>query len=97
MEATKKEGMMSKRIVLVSAVLLFAVSVNTFTMEVGFTNSFGGKFAFYFAGFIFLALFLIQISGNRLPKNNNSLQTDAQPTHSKSSHQHFRKVVKKTA
>lgn len=99
MEATNKVGMISKRIVLVSAIMLVAASASANTLEAVLSATKGSLLIFYIIGGMFFAGFIIHFMGSRLTKRSHDrmLRPATGPTPVRRHHNHYRRVIKKTA
>ncbi|MEO6302146.1 MAG: hypothetical protein ABIP51_03130 [Bacteroidia bacterium] len=93
MKTTEKVRMISKRIVLVSAIILFASSVTAINVE-QFDPLEKNK-STIFIMIMFFALFLIYLAG--LLMNKSSLKLVNYNEHQRREHHHYRKIIKKTA
>ena len=99
MEATKKVGMISKRIVLVSAILLVASSASANTLEAVLSATKGSLLIFYIIGGMFFTGFLIHFIGTRLTKRSHEriLRPATGPAPGRRHQNHYRRVIRKTA
>ena len=99
MKTTKNEGMISKRIVLVSVMLLLSISVTSNTIESAFNSSTGSLFLYYFTGVVFFSLFVFHRLNSRFPekKDLQMLKTDKKINQVRDHYHYYHKVIKKTA
>ena len=99
MKTTKKEGMISKRIVLVSVMLLLSISVLSNTVESTFTATNGYLFLYYITGAIFFSAFLIHglTSGFLKDEALNRIGSDKKVNPNRNHYHYYHKVIKKTA
>lgn len=99
MEATKKVGMISKRIVLVSVIMLVAASASANTLEAVLSATKGSLLLVYTIGAMFFFGFLVHVANNKITKGKagRSLRTANSVSLERRQHHHYRKVIKKTA
>ena len=99
MKTPKNEGMISKRIVLVSVMLLLSISVLSNTVDSVFNSSKGFLFLYYITGVIFFSLFLFSRLASGFSKNKNLERVNPEkkinPT--RNHYHYYHKVIKKTA
>lgn len=93
MKTKDKVRTISKRIILVSAILLFTGSLTAINIEQ--LNPLEKNNITPFIIIMFFALFLIYLSGVLI--NNKVLKTVNYNEHQRRSHHHCRKIIKKTA
>ncbi|MBL7919601.1 MAG: hypothetical protein JNJ40_04755 [Bacteroidia bacterium] len=93
MKTKEKVRMISKRIILVSAIILFAGSVTAINVER--LNPLEKNNITVFVTVMFFALFLIYLSGVLM--NKQSLRFTNSNEHQRRHHHHYRKLIKKTA
>ncbi len=92
MKTTNKMGTISKRIILVSAIVLFAGSLTAITADQ--VNPLEKHSSTLFISTMFFALFLIYLAGTLM--NNPPLRV-TNYNESQKRHHHHRKIIKKTA
>lgn len=93
MEATKKVGMISKRILLVSAIVLFAGSITAINIDN--VNPLEKQSGLGYVILMFCALCLIYLTGKSL--NTTIFKHVNHPLAKKRVHNHYKKIIKKTA
>lgn len=93
MKTKEKVRMISRRIILVSAIILFAGSVTAITAEQ--FNPLQKNNSTVFITLMFFALFLIYLAG--LLMNRTSLKLVNYNERQRRSYHHYRKIIKKTA
>ncbi len=93
MKTKEKVRMISKRIILVSAILLFAGSLAAINIEQ--LNPLEKNNSVVFVSVMFFALFLIYLGGVLM--NTNSLRKVNYTEHQRRNNHHYRKIIKKTA
>lgn len=93
MKTKEKVRTISKRIILVSAIILFAGSVTAINVER--LNPLEKNNITVFVTVMFFALFLIYLAGVLM--NKPSLRLTNYNEHQRRNHHHYRKIIKKTA
>ncbi len=97
METKENVRRIPRRIVLVSTILLFAVSTTANTLSIASNPMKENMFVFYLTAIFFFALFLLYVLVSRLPKNSQGLEDELKAIQVRRKHHHYRKVIKKTA
>lgn len=97
METKENVRRIPRRIVLVSTILLFAVSTTANTLSIASNPMKENMFVFYLTAIFFFALFLLYVLVSRLPKNSHNIEAELKAVQLRRKHHHLRKVIKKTA
>lgn len=99
MKTTKNEGMISKRIVLESVMLLLSILVISNAIDSLFNSSKASLFLYSLTGLMFFTLFLLYRRDNGFSKNKNlqTIKPERKINHVRDHYHYYHKVVKKTA
>ena len=98
MKTTKNEGMISKRIVLESVMLLLSILVISNTIDLVFNSSKASLFLYSLTGLMFFSLFFLYRMNNGFSKNKNlqTLKPEKKINQVRDHYHYYHKVVKKT-
>jgi hypothetical protein len=99
MKTTKNEGMISKRIVLESVMLLLSILVISNTIDSVFNSSTASLFLYSLTGLMFFSLFLLYQKDKGFSKNKNlqTIKPEKKISQGRDHYHYYHKVVKKTA
>jgi len=99
MKTTKNEGMISKRIVLESVMLLLSIMIISNTIDLVFNSSKASLFLYSLTGLMFFSLFFLYRINKGFSKNKNlqSLKPEKKINQVRDHYHYYHKVVKKTA
>jgi ABC-type nickel/cobalt efflux system permease component RcnA len=99
MKTTKNEGMISKRVVLESVMLLLSILVISNTIDLAFNSSKASLFLYSLTGLMFFSLFFLYRMNKGYSKNKNlqTLNPEKKINHYRDHYHYYHKVVKKTA
>jgi hypothetical protein len=99
MKTAKNEGMISKRVVLESVMLLLSILVISNTIDSLFNSSKASLFLYSLTGLMFFSLFFLYQTDKGFSKNKNleTLKPEKKINHYRDHYHYYHKVVKKTA
>ena len=99
MKTTKNEGMISKRVVLESVMLLLSILVISNTIDLAFNSSKASLFLYSLTGLMFFTLFLVYRKDNGFSKDKHlqTLKPEKKINQVRDHYHYYHKVVKKTA
>ncbi len=99
MKTTKNEGMISKRVVLESVMLLLSILVISNTIDSLFNSSKASLFLYSLTGLMFFSLFFLYQLNKGFSKNKNlqPLKPEKKINQVRDHYHYYHKVVKKTA
>lgn len=99
MKTTKNEGMISKRVVLESVMLLLSILVISNTIDLVFNSSKASLFLYSLTGLMFFSLFFLYQMSKGFSKNKNlqPLKPEKKINQVRDHYHYYHKVVKKTA
>ena len=97
MKTAKNEGMISKRVVLESVMLLLSILVISNTIDLVFNSSKASLFLYSLTGLMFFSLFFLYriYKGFSKDKHLQAIKPEKKINHVRD-HYHYHKVVKKT-
>jgi FtsH-binding integral membrane protein len=98
MKTTKNEGMISKRIVLESVMLLLSILVISNTIDSLFNSSTASLFLYSLTGLMFFTLLLVYRKDNVFSKNKHlqTIKPEKKINQVRDHYHYYHKVVKKT-
>ena len=99
MKTAKNEGMISKRVVLESVMLLLSILVISNTIDLAFNSSKASLFLYSLTGLMFFTLFLVYRKDNGFSKDKHlqTLKPEKKINQVRDHYHYYHKVVKKTA
>jgi ABC-type nickel/cobalt efflux system permease component RcnA len=99
MKTTKNEGMISKRIVLESVMLLLSILVISNAIDLAFNSSKASLFLYSLTGLMFFTLLLVYRKDNDFSKNKHlqTIKPEKKINQVRDHYHYYHKVVKKTA
>lgn len=98
MKTAKNEGMISKRVVLESVMLLVSILVISNTIDLVFNSSKASLFLYSLTGLMFFSLFFLYriYKGFSKDKDLQTIKPEKKIVHGRDHYHYYHKVVKKT-